>query len=952
MADSDEELYDRRRGRDKFRRERSDYNDRRDREDRNRRDDWGERRREGRDTGRHDWSRREYSDYDRRRDRYSPQRRDMSPPHMKRMRRDWDDSSYAGYDANNMQYSGGHQYGPPPGWGHPGADMPHQHMQQAPVQHQQGPRHGGDMDSGMANVPQMMTFKQFLANQDDSIDDQEAVKKYNEYKIEFKRQQLSDFFLAHKEEEWFRAKYHPDECGKRKEESLKALKNRRDVFLDLLEKGWLDKFTLDFDKQDEVVKFLDAAVIKMEGGTDHDLKVLDQPPSPVKAMSSPYRRNRSESESQPEKPTDDKSSQKRSKGGEEAERRGEKIDGEESEETKKDEEKKSDAKSEDMTPEQQKLAKMAEEYKKQQGDDEEKPEKKEEKPRKRRHEYSYDENDSGSGSESEDSEPEPAPPGVDPPPPGTETNETEKPKEASKEEEEEEEKKEKKKEEGEKDVEENKEKNDKEEKEKDTKETEKENKEVKAEPEEPQPRPLHKTYSLFMRNLAPLITKAEIAALCKRYPGFLRVALADPQPDRRFYRRGWITFDRSVNIKEICWNLNNIRLRDCELAPVVNRDLTRRIRPLTTGIPAHRPVVKNDIKTAAKLVQMADDKHGLWRHETDEKTDPQKESFLLSKNPVLENITDYLVDEASAEEDELLGTTSDPKEEPKDSSSDVQMERDEKLIKVLDRLIVYLRIVHSLDYYNACDYPNEDEMPNRCGIMHCRGTPPSRITQSDVTDWQNAFQQKTSPLLIIPDVISEEELVKLGKKDAEAEQTKFITANTQEVAKDKWLCPLSGKKFKGPEFVKKHILNKHADKLDDVKKEVAFFNNYLADPKRPQLPEPQTPKTPSQQSGPGGREGFNMGPSPGYQGPPQQGMMGYGQQRHPGMFGGGAGPGFGTPGYGGRAGYDAYSRGAQTYPQKQRSRSHISSSHRGPRNDPRELIQYRDLDAPDDMDYF
>ena len=50
---------------------------------------------------------------------------------------------------------------------------------------------------------------------------------------------------------------------------------------------------------------------------------------------------------------------------------------------------------------------------------------------------------------------------------------------------------------------------------------------------------------------------------------------------------------------------------------------------------------------------------------------------------------------------------------------------------------------------------------------------------------------------------------------------KFITANTQELAKDKWLCPLSGKKFKGPEFVRKHILTKHVEKLDEMKKDVS-----------------------------------------------------------------------------------------------------------------------------------
>jgi hypothetical protein len=66
---------------------------------------------------------------------------------------------------------------------------------------------------------------------------------------------------------------------------------------------------------------------------------------------------------------------------------------------------------------------------------------------------------------------------------------------------------------------------------------------------------------------------------------------------------------------------------------------------------------------------------------------------------------------------------------------------------------------------------------------------------------------------------------------------KFVAANTQELAKDKWLCPLSGKKFKGPDFVRKHIFNKHAEKIDEVRKDVEYFNNYLHDPKRPQLPE-------------------------------------------------------------------------------------------------------------------
>jgi len=33
--------------------------------------------------------------------------------------------------------------------------------------------------------------------------------------------------------------------------------------------------------------------------------------------------------------------------------------------------------------------------------------------------------------------------------------------------------------------------------------------------------------------------------------------------------------------------------------------------------------------------------------------------------------------------------------------------------QVLDRLLLYLRIVHSIDFYATIEYSNEDEMPHR-----------------------------------------------------------------------------------------------------------------------------------------------------------------------------------------------------------------------------------------------
>ncbi|VDM85957.1 unnamed protein product [Strongylus vulgaris] len=53
--------------------------------------------------------------------------------------------------------------------------------------------------------------------------------------------------------------------------------------------------------------------------------------------------------------------------------------------------------------------------------------------------------------------------------------------------------------------------------------------------------------------------------------------------------------------------------------------------------------------------------------------------------------------------------------------------RDEHLLHALDLLILYLRMVHSIDFYGHIEYPNEDAMPNRCGMLHVRGVLPTQF---------------------------------------------------------------------------------------------------------------------------------------------------------------------------------------------------------------------------------
>ncbi|XP_023313188.1 serrate RNA effector molecule homolog isoform X2 [Anoplophora glabripennis] len=854
MADSDDE-YDRKR-RDKFRGERAEASYRGTERVARPRDDWAER---------DSWSRPRPREY-----RPGVRDRGYSPslePQPKRIRHDYyGDNYYNHYNSYHQPAHRGYFFRDPPS--------------SSQIEGQQ---------------PPMMSFKAFLATQDDNISDSEAIEKYNDYKLEFQRQQLNEFFVAHKDDEWFRLKYHPEDSVRRKDEQAAALKKRVEVFLDLLRNGKIGNISVDCAKTNELLKLLDTVVIKLEGGTDEDLALLEQE---YEEMEQKYREQKAK-EAEAEK----------AKEAREAEANIKKEEGElDSEKTKQGEENKQNGEVDDSKEEAGEITNDKDEEPEKENEEEKKDE---EKPVEEKEAEEEEEGEEPKEKEDESKEAE-------------ENEKDEKMEvEEKKSEEEEGEAKEKKRKRSysgsssgssssSSDSEEEAEKKDKDEKETEKEPVEKKEEDVHsvdedvAKPEKP--KSLHKTTSIFLRNLAPTITKQEVEAMCSRYDGFLRVALADPQPERRWLRRGWVTFKRDANIKEICWNLNNIRLRECELGAIVNRDLSRRIRPVN-GIMAHKQVVRSDIRISARVALHLDNRAGLWLDQDDKKDKPQQTFGLVSNNPVLHNITDYLIEEASAEEEELLGI--EHAVESQDAITTV--ERDESLISVLDRIILYLRVVHSVDYYNHCEYPNEDEMPNRCGILHARGPPPT--SKTDMTQFIGA-PIETKMASFLPEKPKEDKdkneskLISLSLKDVDTEIDKFVQANTRELAKDKWLCPLSGKKFKGPDFVRKHIFNKHGEKIEEVKKEVEFFNNYLRDPKRPMLAEAPQPK----------REETPTFSHPSY------------------------GAGYGAPGYGRPPPYYNQSFAPRSRGYQQRTRG-------GP-TDFRPVIHYRDLDAPREPEEF
>ena len=346
-------------------------------------------------------------------------------------------------------------------------------------------------------LPPKMTFKAFLATQDDSITDEEAAHKYSEYKLEFKRQHLNEFFSNHKDSEWFRKKYHPIEGKKRKEELHARVVKRFEIYQQMQKKGLLESLELNVNNEKQLVRALNAAVIMLEGGGDQDVKVLDL------------------------------------------------------------------------------------------------------------------------------SEEEIAEAGL---------------------------------------------------------------------------KELHKTTSLFLKVLHQKVTLAELEEVCKKFPGYRRICVSAPDPSKKWTMKSWITYERSAKIREICFNLNNTKIKDKDLDSVVNKDLSKRVRPVSS-IYTEQKIARNDVRIAAKIITTLDAKHKLSAD---------------SPNPLLANVHDYLIEEVSAEEEELLKTsTENVTEENKEEKMDLVVNKE--VLSVLDKLILYLRLVHSVGKNN---YTLAVEFLEKCNILY------------------------------------------------------------------------------------------------------------------------------------------------------------------------------------------------------------------------------------------
>uniref|UniRef100_A0A914UH46 SERRATE/Ars2 C-terminal domain-containing protein n=1 Tax=Plectus sambesii TaxID=2011161 RepID=A0A914UH46_9BILA len=317
---------------------------------------------------------------------------------------------------------------------------------------------------------------------------------------------------------------------------------------------------------------------------------------------------------------------------------------------------------------------------------------------------------------------------------------------------------------------------------------------------------LHKVSALFLHNIPPSVTRQELEEMCSQaHGGFLRLHPTEPDPNNKYYRDCVVSYWYNANLKKIMWKLRGTRLRGALLMVMDHREHVRRIENVD-GLAADKSVVLRDIQLCKSLIEYLDKKEQLWGHAGPEEVGEADVEISRDKEPPKMNPLLINLDECLAYHLHQLieGGQEDPTA-PKKAESGNKVDRDDNLTRVLDRLILYLRIVHSVDYYGCKVYLTEDEQPRRIGPVSVRGEPSKIANPKRLAKYIKLFEERLKSLFPHQARLAGEHVELLGKRSADSEVEKFIRTNVISVGDGMSKCCLCYKRFTTFEFASLHM---------------------------------------------------------------------------------------------------------------------------------------------------
>lgn len=452
-------------------------------------------------------------------------------------------------------------------------------------------------------------------------------------------------------------------------------------------------------------------------------------------------------------------------------------------------------------------------------------------------------------------------------------------------------------------------------------------------------------HTLFIRTVPPTVARTTLENEVKDQPGFRYLVLSEPRQDKQFQRFGWVRFEEGTDMDKVLENLGNVVIDQFQFHFTRHSNNSGAPMRLCPDVASTDDRLRRDLKLVREAVKSKD-----------ERTDPeafhsfdtiQAKAKELSEAAGENNATMASGAMANDQDEDEDGAVA-AKDNDEREMAEMENEEDgvngsyEAVRRELDLMIEYLRRVHFYCYYCGHTAENAEDFGRRCAKQHLRRILPAGRTPQPSGNWTRNLDNRND-VIIHP--LEGERLDREGGKSLDRETDRELDKHVNRLDEGRFRCMICNKLFKGDEFVRKHIRNKHPDKIPDtLVREISFFNNFVRD--APHFVQLGTGGTlaPNMAAGGAGMRGDRGG---GFMPQMMPGMMIPGMMAAPymvpGMVPAGMMPGM-VPGMmnagmvqmGGGGGYNPSYRG----------RHSNGRGSAGGRGDTRSVRSYVDLDAP------
>jgi len=153
----------------------------------------------------------------------------------------------------------------------------------------------------------------------------------------------------------------------------------------------------------------------------------------------------------------------------------------------------------------------------------------------------------------------------------------------------------------------------------------------------------------------------------------------------------------------------------------------------------------------------------------------------------------------------------------------------------LDLHVLYLRSVHNFCFYSSAWCDDEWDLRDRCGPALVRDNANELQESSQHSTWTAMHNTRIEEFTASANLERPQGLGG-GQVEIRSRYDAVCAEKTHQLGEGKFQCLLCGRKFRGSDFVQKHISRMHADVFESILRaawEEAAFDEYLADPDRP-----------------------------------------------------------------------------------------------------------------------